>query len=428
MNRPLLLCLVMSMLSVVVVVTDAADRSEAESRVGPFTQQDWPWWRGPSRNGEAAADQNPPLSWSENENVVWKTPIPGRGYGSPTVIGEHVLVATADEKQETRSVFCFERRSGKRLWNTVVHRGDATPPRNRKGSQASSTVAGDGDRYFINFLHDDAMVTSALTLKGELLWQTKITDYVVHQGYGSSPAIYDHLVIVSADTNAGGAIAGLDRRSGKLVWRHDRPETPNYPSPIILHVSGRDQLIMTGCDLVSSFHPLSGEKLWEVEGATTECVTSTVTDGQLVFSSGGYPVNHVSAINADGSGEIVWTNGTRVYVPSMVVKDGYLYAVADAGIAICWKADSGEEVWKARLSGTFSSSPVLVGDRIYVTNEECTTFVFKAQPEKFERLARCQLGDECIATPAICGSRIYARVARQVDGGRHEFLYCIGEQ
>jgi len=191
-------------------------------------------------------------------------------------------------------------------------------------------------------------------------------------------------------------------------------------------------LLLTGCDLVTSLDPLTGQLLWETAGATTECVTSVVTDGRLVFTSGGYPKNHVSAIKADGSGELVWENNNRVYVPSMLVKDGYLYAVMDAGVAICLECATGKEVWKGRLGGTFSSSPVLVGDVIHATNEAGHTFLFRATSDSFQLVAENQLGSECFATPTICAGRIYTRVAYQEaaqgeSGGRREYLICIGQ-
>jgi outer membrane protein assembly factor BamB len=237
-------------------------------------------------------------------------------------------------------------------------------------------------------------------------------------------------VIVSADNKGegGGAIAALNRATGDVVWRHARPATPNYPSPIILKAAGRDQVFLTGCDLVSSFAPLTGEKLWEIEGATTECVTSTVTDGNIILTSGGYPKNHTAAVRADGSGEVVWENNVRVYVPSMFIHDGKIYGVADAGVAMCWEAATGKELWKGRLGGTFSSSPVLVGENIYVINEAGEGFVFKADPAKFELVAKNQLGNEVFATPTICGSRIYMRVAEQQGDVRQEMLYCIGKE
>jgi outer membrane protein assembly factor BamB len=396
---------------------------------GPITiaETDWPWWRGPTRNGVASSNQKPPLKWSATENVAWKSPIPGRGHGSPTVVGDQVFLATAEHGKDVQSVLCYDRKTGKLLWQTEVHRGGFEKKGNAKSTLASSTVACDGQRLFINFLNGGAVYTTALDRDGNKLWQTKITDYVIHQGYGSSPAVYEHLVLVSADNKGGGAIAGLERATGKVVWRHERPATPNYASPIVLKVAGRDQLLLTGCDLVSGFEPLTGKKLWEVPGATTETVTSTVTNGKLMYTTGGYPRNHVSAVAADGSGKIVWENSARVYVPSLLLHEGHLYGVQDAGMAVCWEGDTGKEVWKERLGGTFSSSPVLVGNTIYATNEAGKTFIFRATPEGLDVIAENQLGEDVLATPAICGGRIYTRVAHRDGGQRREMLYCLGE-
>ena len=224
---------------------------------------DWPWWRGKHRDGIASPEQDPPTSWSESENVLWRTAVPGRGHGSPTVLGDQVFLATADHKRQVQLVLCFGRDSGKLRWESVVHRGGfankSTRKENEKASLASSTLATDSERVFINFLNDNAVWTTALDLDGKVLWQQKISDYIVHQGYGSSPTVYGDLVIVSADNKGGGAVAGLDRNTGRIVWRRDRPEKPNYASPVILNAAGRDQLIFTGCDLVTSLDPLSGE-------------------------------------------------------------------------------------------------------------------------------------------------------------------------
>jgi len=391
-----------------------------------FAKTDWPWWRGPERNG-IAPKQSPPLKWSATENVLWKIPVPGRGHGSPTVVGDHVYLATADDKLETRSVLCFDRKTGKELWNTPIHTGSFETKGHPKGSQASCTVACDGTRLFVNFLHAGAMFTTALSRDGKIVWQKKISDFVTHQGFGSSPAIYEHLVIISSDNKGGGAIAALDRTNGELVWKHDRPKLPNYTSPIILKIGGRDQVLLTGCDLVTSLDPLTGKVLWETKGSTTECVTSTVTDGNLIFTSGGYPKNHISAVRTDGTGTVAWANGTRVYVPSMLAKDGYLYAVQDGGIATCWKCDTGKEVWTGRLKGTFSASPVMVGDTIFATNESGETFIFAANPEEYKAIGSNKLGDDTYSTLTVCGDRIYLRVGTQGSGRREEMLYCIGK-
>jgi outer membrane protein assembly factor BamB len=396
------------------------------------SQTDWPWWRGPSRSGIAPGNQQPPRKWSEQQNVRWRVALAGRGHGSPTVVGDRVYITTADLQRDVQSVLCLDRDTGNRVWEAVVHEGglktNGNKKQNKKASLASTTVACDGERLFVNFLNQEAVWTTALSRQGELMWQRKISPYVVHQGYGSSPALYENLVIVSADNKGGGMIMALDRKTGQVVWQRPRPEKPNYPSPVILNVAGRDQLVLTGCDLATGLDPLTGEELWEIEGATTECVSSTVTDGKHIFTSGGYPKNHISAVAADGSGKVVWENGARNYVPSMLCHNGYLFATLDAGVATCFRCEDGNEQWKARLGGTFTSSPVLVGDLIYATNEEGETFIFSANPTEFQQVAKNKLGTSVFATPVIVGGRIYTRVAQMEDGNRQEYLYCIGEK
>jgi outer membrane protein assembly factor BamB len=393
----------------------------------PVNAADWPWWRGPERDGVASPDQDPPTEWSAEQNVAWKSEVPGRGHSSPTVVGPRVFLATADEEQGTQSVLCYDRKTGKQLWQTEVHH-DGLMRKNEKSSGASSTVACDGESVFINFANGGSVYVSALDLDGKVRWQTKIGDYVIHQGYGASPALYQSLVIAAADSHAGGVVAALNRKTGDVVWKRERPKEPNYTSPIILNVEGRDQLLMTGCDLFSSFDPLSGKTLWEIKAATTECVTSTVTDGKRVFCSGGYPKNHLAAVLADGSGKIAWETKDRVYVPSLLERDGFLFGVLDAGVAACWKSDTGAEQWKKRLGGEFTASPVLVNNLIYASSENGETFVYRANPEKYEQVSVNKLGNQILASPTICGSRIYLHVVEEVDGRRQEMLYCLAKQ
>ena len=361
--------------------------------------------------------------------MLWKVAVPGRGHASPTVVGNRVFLATADETAQVQAVLCFDRNSGQQLWRADVHAGELEKKGHPKSSQASSTVACDGERLFVNFLHGGAIFTTALDLDGQQIWQARVSDFITHQGFGSSPAIYRSLVIVSTDHKGGGVVAGLDRASGKTVWRQERPKLPNYMSPAILRVDGYDQLLIGGCDLVSSFDPLTGERLWEVEGSTTECVGSMVTDGRLVFVSGGYPKKLTVALKADGSGEVAWQNSVQTYVPSMLVHGEHLYTVTDSGVATCWNSSTGEESWKARLGGTFNASPVLIGDLIFASNQEGKTFIFHANPAEYQLVAENQLGEDVYATPVICGGRIYLRVAeRSTSGARQEWLYCIGAE
>ncbi len=407
----------------------AAEPDKAASgKVTGVAAADWPWWRGPQRNGIADANQKPPVEFSDTQNVRWKAPLVGRGHGSATVVGKKVFIATADEKEQTQSVACFDRDTGKQLWLTEVHKGNFIKGGNNKSSHASSTPACDGERVFINFVNNNAVYTTALSINGKQLWQTKIADYVIHQGFGSSPAVYGPLLVIMADSKAGGAIAGVDRVSGEIVWKQERPKLPNYSSPSILNIGGRDQVLMIGCDLVTSFDPLSGKKIWETAGSTTECVTTAVTDGKRIFTSGGYPKNHISAMLADGSGKIDWENNVRVYVPSMLVRDERLYCLTDAGVAMCRDSTTGKELYNLRLGGTFSASPVIVGDIVHAVNESGVSFAFKITPDAFENLVENKVGDEAFATHSICGGQIFLRTATQVDGKRQESLYCFEQK
>lgn len=394
-------------------------------------ENDWPWWRGPSRNGIAPSGQMPPMTWGENKNIRWKSPLPGKGHGSPVVLGARVYITTADLDRDLQTLICLDRLTGKKVWESRIHQGglktDGNKKQNKKASLASTTAATDGEKIFVNFLNEEAVWTTALDLSGKILWQKKITDYVVHQGYGSSPALYGQLVIVSADNKGGGLIKALKKSNGETVWQRVRPKKPNYPSPVILSAAGKKQLLMTGCDLVTSLDPNTGKTLWEIKGATTECVATTVTDGTHVFTSGGYPQNHISAVAADGSGRVVWQNNSRVYVPSLICHENHLYAVLDAGIAMCFDSKTGEEKWKSRLGGNFSGSPVMIGKRIYATNENGETFIFQAQPDSYRLIKKNKLGDSVLSTMVICGGHIYLRVANQEGGVRQEYLYCIGE-
>jgi outer membrane protein assembly factor BamB len=387
---------------------------------------DWPAWRGPAGDGHAAAGQKLPVKWSESENLVWKAAVRGRGHGSPIVVGDQVLLATADVETEEQLVLSFDRATGKSRWETVVHRENLNTKGHKISSQASSDVVSDGERLFVNFLNNGAIFTTALDLNGKQLWQRRVCDFQVHQGFGSSPVIYQNIVLVSADHRGGGKMTGLNKLTGEIVWQQDRPPVANYASPGIVNAVGMVQAVLAGCNKVESFDPLTGKKLWSIDGSTEETVVTAVTDGSRVFLGGGYPKNHTMALEADGSGKIAWENVTKTYVPSMIVKNGHVFAVGDAGRAVCWHSATGEERWNEKVDREFYGSPVMADSRIYVTSKGGVTSVFEATPEKFTLLGQNSLGDECFSSPAICDDRIYLRSAK-TSPIRQEFLWCVGE-
>lgn len=392
---------------------------------------DWPWWRGPNHNGIAAEGQQPPVSWSDSKNVVWKTPVPGRGHASPTVVGDRIFLATADERSKVQSVVAFDRKTGKQLWKTDVHRGGFPRKIHRKNTYASPTVASDGERLFAVFHNSNAIQCTALGLDGKKRWQKIASPFTPKQyehGYGASPIIYKSVVVIAADYDGSACLVALDRKSGRMKWRAPRPSNCNYSSPVVARVAGRDQLLISGSDIVASYDPNSGRRLWQTKATTSAVCGTIVWQGPLVFASGGYPRAGTYCILANGSGRIVWQNRKKCYEQSMLAHDGYIYAVDDGGVAICWKATDGTEMWSHRLGGAVCASPILAGGNVYLSNERGTTFVFKADPKGFQEVAQNQLGSEAFASPTICGGRIYLRVARNEGGGRQEYLYCIGKE
>ena len=393
---------------------------------------DWQTWRGPNLNGIAATGQTPPIEWSESTNVVWKTPVPGRGHSSPTIVGDRVVLTSADEKSQTQAVICFDRTTGKQLWLTPTKPGGGFPAQiHNKNTHASPTVISDGERLYASFCNHDVVQLVALSLDGKKLWDKVAGAYRPNQykyGYAPSPALYGDTVIVASESDTGSFLAAFRTNDGSEVWRTPRPERISYSSPVVGQVAGRDQLLISGCELVSSYDPRTGKPLWTAAGTASATCGTMVWEGSLAFASGGYPKKETVCVEADGSGTVVWRNQEKCYEQSMLVHEGYVYAINDGGIAFCWKADTGREMWKSRLpGGPVSASPVLANGNVYISNEHGTTYVFKATPEQFVAVAQNQLGDEAFASPAIVDSRIYQRVASSARGGRQEFLYCIGK-
>lgn len=387
--------------------------------------RDWPFWRGPERDGTVPA-QPIPLSWSETENVLWKVEIPGRGHSSPCVVGDGVYLTTADEEEQIEWALAFERETGKPRFKRELTRGGFDKPSQARRSWSNCSPASDGERIFFLSSGHDRILATALSPAGEPLWNREVGDFVSHHGYSSSPTIYRDLVLVAADHKGGGYLAGLDRKSGVIRWKTPRPEEPSYVSPTIFPIGGRDQLVISGCDLLAGYDPLSGKELWSYEAVTTECVGTVVAHGDLIFASGGYPDHLTVCAEAAPGGKVRWTKPLRTYVPSMFVHEGHLYTVTDRGIAYCWEIATGEEKWKHRLKGTFIASPTLVGDLALVSSEQGDTFIFRATPEKFDLVATNELGDQIFASPVVCDGKIFLRSTHE-GAKNQEVLYCVGK-
>ncbi len=394
----------------------------------PFTltDRDWPGWRGAFRNG-IAEQQHVPTQWSDTENVVWKSEIPGRGHASPTIVGERIFLATADEKAQTQSILALSRADGQQLWITQLHSG-GFPGDSRfhvKSSHASGTLACDGSAVYGAFLNHEKIYVSAVDVDGNILWQKEIGPFDSKFGYAPSPTLYEGLVLVAADNQGGGYLAALKRADGEIVWRIQRPAVSTYATPVVAHVAGRDQLLLSGARTVKAYDPHTGDELWSVDGTAEATVGTMVWDANHVFASGGYPQSETLCVDAS-NGAVVWRSREKLYVPSLLVHDGFLYGVDDKGIARCWDASTGKMQWEGRLSSDNSSSPVLAGDNIFVCDERGTAWVFKAVPSGLEVVGKNPLGDQFFASPVIVENRLYLRAAHGSGSARREVLYCIG--
>ena len=410
--------------AIAVVALLACVAPSAAIELGP---DDWPAWRGQYGNG-VAVGALPPLVWSEESNVLWKTPVPGRGHGSPTVVGSRVFLPTTEASQRVQAVLAFDRATGKPLWRRDVIENADLGQAHGNNTHATPTIASDGTHLFAVFHHGGSVEVLALDLAGQLVWRRTVGPYQSKFGYAASPVVHGDCVIVVADSNDGSWLAALDRATGDEKWRMPRKNVGAFSSPVAAHVAGRTQLLISGGEQVVSYDPASGQRLWSTQAITSTTCGTIVWDGDLVFASGGHPGNETAGIRADGSGEVVWRNGVEFYEPSMLAHNGYLYGINKAGVAHCWRAADGEKMWRSRLATRgASASPVMIGDRIYISNEAATTFVFSADPAQFKLFATNQLGDDAFATLSICGGRIYLRGGHGSREERQEILYCVGE-
>ncbi|MFN3150586.1 PQQ-binding-like beta-propeller repeat protein [Bremerella sp.] len=389
---------------------------------------EWLQWRGPDSNNIAPGPPAP-TQWNETQNVKWKVEVPGRGHSSPIIVGDLVVLTSADENRQTAGVFAFDKMTGRGVWQTPVGQGGFQPEIHPKNTHATSTVASNGKQLFVVFIQNQSVQLISLDLQGKLLWQVNAGPYVPQQykfGYGPSPMLYDDMVIVASEYEKGW-LAAFSQKNGQSRWKQPR-EGISFSSPVVAKIGGKDQLLISGLKAVASYDPKTGQPLWSVPGTTNATCGTMVWEGDTVFASGGYPDSQTIAVKAGSSGTVLWTNNEKCYEQSMLAYDGHIYAMNDNGIFFCWDGQTGQEKWKTRLGGPVSSSPLLSGDNIFVANEKGNVWVIKANPESYELVAENRLGDDVFATPIVSQGRLYARFADSSSGRRQEYLICVEQQ
>ena len=390
-------------------------------------QDDWARWRGPEGNGVAGKDEKPPVAWTESD-FVWKVKVPGKGHASPTIVGDQIFLETADASQGTQSVVCYDRKTGAEQWTTTLNEGGLRKGIHRNNSYASQTIATDRKSIFAVFEHDDKIELYCLSLDGKKLWSKVVGDYNPQYGfgYGTSPIVYEDKVIVSNENKTNGGLYAFSTKAGDLVWQIPRGKTTSWSVPVVATVAGKKQLLISGGKSVKSYNPDDGEMIWSVPASWEVTCATMVWEGDLVFTSGGFPSKQTLAINGK-TGQQVWTNRKKCYEQSMLVTDGYLYGIDETGVAHCWNVSDGNEAWQSRVGKRkfpTSASPVLANGNIYFPAENGQVAVIKANPEKFELVATNTLGNSVFASFAVCGNQIFARYR----AGNEGFLVCIGEK
>jgi len=389
----------------------------------PALGENWPLWRGPRGDG-TSLEKNVPTQWSSAQNVVWKTPIPGKGHASPIVWNDRVFVVTADKERKQRLLLCLDKSDGRILWQHVVL--EASLERvNSLNSYASSTPATDGARVYVSFLDVDQMFIAAYDFDGKRIWTVHPGAFASMHGYCSSPVLWKDKVIINGDHDGSGYLVALDRATGQTLWKTPRPnQTRSYCTPLIGPMGGRNQAVLSGSKCVAGYDPDTGKQLWIIDGPTEQFVASLVYNGELLFMTCGFPQFFMQAIRPDGTGNItkthvVWQKDKDCsYVPSPIAVGPYFLVVSDTGIATCLDAASGRSVWRERLGPHYSASCVTANGLAYFLSDKGVMTIVRPGPN-LEIVARNTLDEETFASPAISDGRLFLR------GVTH--LYCISE-
>ncbi len=418
----------------------------------------WPAFRGSNAAGNGDG-QGIPVRWNvaDGTHVKWRTSIPGIANSSPIIWGDRIFLTTSvsktdasfrpglygdvapvdDLSEHSFRVYCLDRLTGKIVWEREAHAGIPGAKRHTKASQANETPVTDGKRVVALFGSIGLLI--AYDLDGKELWRKDIgvlnsgwfynADY--EWGHGSSPILYDDLVIVQADIAKGSFIAAWRIDTGEEAWRTARDEISTWSTPALFRGGNRDELVTNG-PRIRAYDPSNGKPLWTL-GPNSEVVVGTPVVGHgLIFLTGGYPpVRPVYAVRPGGSGDlslnkpekssqwVAWSHDRGgTYIPSPILYGDYLYLTANNGRLTCYEAKTGRVVYQERIGGgggSFVASPVASDGRLYFTSETGEVHVVRAGP-RYELLAKNEMNEVCVSTPAISDGVLVVRTLHDVYG------------
>lgn len=422
--------------------------------VGNTDAAHWPQWRGPFLNGMAATDA--PTSWSDTNNVKWKTEIPGRGHSTPVIWGDKIFLTTAiptgkstppasqDAQPANRragggaganiehrfEVICIDRRTGKLIWQKTARVASPHEGYHRTyGSFASNAPVTDGRYVYASF---GSRGIFCYDLNGKLAWEKDLGVQMkmrLQFGEGTAPVLDRDRIILTFDHEAGSFIVALDKRTGKELWRTQRDEPSSWSTPLIIEHAGRRQVIVSATNRVRSYDVATGKQIWECGGLGSNVIPAPVYQDGVVYVMSGHRDPKLMAIrlgkegDLTGSESVLWTHTRGIaYTASPVLFEGKLYVLTDSGQVSCFNiADGVPYFHQVRLPRpyNFKASPVGARGKLYLSSEEGDVIILK-MGEKLEVLATNTLADQTfIASPVIVGGELFLRSQR--------YLYCISE-
>lgn len=404
-------------------------KSATVSSSYPATEEiskNWPRFRGPGGLG-VSASTNMPISWNgkTGEGILWKSKVPLPGYNSPVVWGERVFLSGADGNE--CKVYCFDALSGNLLWTRPVINVQSSPEKPLKltsegAGYASPTVVTDGRRVCAIFATGDV---GCFDLEGRNIWSRSLGVPDSAYGYASSLEGHRNLLLIQYDQGAAedkkSKLIALNASSGQTVWETPRPVPNSWASPIVVKVGEQYQVITCGDPWVIGYDPANGAELWRAKCIGGEIAPSPIYTGGLVLAA--EPYNKIVAIRPDGRGDVTKTHiawSIEDSAPDICCPVGngeFAFFLATTGALSCYKLPEGKKLWEEDLKGNFLASPSLVGNRLYLLSEKGVMIIAEAGT-KYKQIAKCELGEDCHASPAFVDGRIYIRGL--------ESLYCIG--
>lgn len=397
---------------------------------------DWPNWRGPNGDG-STTDGNYPVSWNETNNVLWKTPLPGKGCSTPIVWDDHIFVTAPDEGQDALLTFDW---TGKARWKTKL--GTERAGKHRNGSGSNASPATDGKSVFAYFKSGNF---AALDFMGKILWQTNLVEAfgrdTLYWDHGTSPVLTDKYVVMARLHHGESWLAAFDKTTGAIKWKTARNyETPQendhgYNTPLVIRYEGREALLTWAGEHLTVHNAADGKLLWSAvipnpSGGQNYCAVATpVLIGDVAVvpfgrSDRGNPLLY--GVKLGSVGELDATNhlwkrtDTGTFVPSPTVWQQNVYLLRDRGEVECLNPLTGQSLWKDSLpktSANYYSSPAIASGKLYALREDGVAFVASVGG-KFEVLSENNMGERVIATPVLLGNRILVRGEKS--------LFCLG--